>query len=408
MDISCPRCRALLLLPADVVGREVCCPSCRSVFHAEASGLVSQLPDASQVPPPRLDAPIEPLHDDAEDDVASPAIRAQGSVAVLRRLYAAAFALRVVAVVDVCMVPVVAVLANLRWGPNAGFGFDDGPRLWVPEAIGGSVCGLFIIGPFSVLLWTTASGLKAVRLRANFQPAGLLLGIILSLVIGLPALTTLHRNLGIGLAQPRRIASILVVVAAGMTFAACLRALLARRAAFIACLPQRLGDAGAEVGDAWLPTASGQASQPPLPRSAQLARGGAHALALAASLLLTWILVNIAFTIAFENNPRVPWLCDVSGVAFGLSCLMLLGGMCLARLQRRRVVLAASMGAMVGAIAFALYLVHLMWSFTPVVHAPQDCFRAVFAAGLIVAHSLAGIKAWRVAHDPVIVRAFRK
>ncbi len=58
MDVSCPRCRAQLILPAQVVGQSVRCPKCAAVLLAEADRLVA--PDQLAQPRPGLDPPARP------------------------------------------------------------------------------------------------------------------------------------------------------------------------------------------------------------------------------------------------------------------------------------------------------------------------------------------------------------
>src|SRR5262245_33025073 len=55
MEVTCPQCRAHLLLPTQVVGQSVCCPKCQAVLRAERDRLVA--PDAIAVPGPALPRP---------------------------------------------------------------------------------------------------------------------------------------------------------------------------------------------------------------------------------------------------------------------------------------------------------------------------------------------------------------
>jgi hypothetical protein len=110
MEVSCPQCRARLLLPAEVSGRPVCCPTCRAVLQAESGRLVptagaateitTEPPPAASSPSPRAVGAVElPSHaDDAQElDIRAPGLPIAGRVARLHRVPIGARGLRVTA-----------------------------------------------------------------------------------------------------------------------------------------------------------------------------------------------------------------------------------------------------------------------------------------------------------------------
>jgi hypothetical protein len=364
------------------------------VFQAEAGRLVSPH-SISAYPEPRLQVPPISASDDKREpelhEADEPHSEAPGSIEVLRGLYWAACWLRVVAVADLLAVPVFVMLASAR-GRRWGILFD---AEW-DVVIGMSFCLLTVIGPFAATLWANANLLSAVKLRGILQFFVPPFGIVLSVLVAIGVVLALSDRPRPGW-SPQMLALLIAAGAAGMTMVACANAIRARRAAFAAYLPQRLGDAG----DAeWPLPRRVERSQQRIPLAG---RRAARSLRVGASVLLVWLPLNCVVSMAVRVHPMPGWQFFAMVSSAILLVLMFAGANALEQLRRPWLVRTASIASIFAAITFGLYFVDQVWrSFE---REQLACFRIMFTPFVVICTGASGIKSWRALADPSVRHA---
>jgi hypothetical protein len=392
MEVSCPQCKAFLLLPTTVVGQAVSCPSCRSVLRAESGRLV--MPQAG-VPTEPVTRPAKAYEEFDEGlDVAMPAPVHAGAntVNAMRGLNAAGRWLRIAAVVNIAVL-LAAVYLNSRPLQRPGVLFDRD----FADVLSGALCLFGLIGPFAVLMWVAGGRLRAVQLQGTLQQFGVLASLFMAVVVGSCTLfasaeTLAHRG-AMGL-----VTILLAMTASGLTLFATIRASLARRTAIRARLHYRLADVDTSVGG-WPRRGSPQ----------QLARSGARSLRLAAGAMLVWNTVSCLYLAAMSGaDPNhdyrwlvFPWLLNVAALG-----MLFAGAHYLQTMSRRGIVHVAIAVALVLAIGFGLFAVHEFWTF-----GNRGNAEALLSGGIAIIVSLcsafAAINSWHAVRHSDVRRAFR-
>jgi hypothetical protein len=399
MEVSCPRCRANLLLPADVVGASVCCPTCKSVFRAESGRLIAtegiSLPPAP--PQPASATALPPDDDDESLDLAVPpghVFPGQRNVETLRYLSWVGLWMRIVAAVDLVSVFLIVALASLAPGGRESL------------SVAGVLCGLLVVGPVATLLWIAGGRMQQVRLHGSVHQPALMIGVLFGLLTGVVVLFTLPEMFRNRLAPNASCTAVLIAGGVGAAnLLISVLAIVTRRRAIAAHLPERIADR--DAGQGGTSEDLSLAALPPVVSPYQIARGAARGLRLASLMLVLWYPAGFCCCTGFRGEAPmqlVVLLCS------GLPLLgtMLAAAYNLEKLQRRGIVIAGSIAALLVALGFFIdFLVGLV----QLHNGPFD-LRVVFlriGTAFIVGLSglLAGINCWQAVHNPGVRRAFR-
>ncbi len=413
MQVPCPRCRALLILPEAVIGRPLCCPNCRTVFDAEAAARTSPVaptsPPAPAVPEPAARAPGE---SDFEPTRPPPAPRA---MLALRQLTRAARWIHGAAAFDFLVV--LAGAALLRLADLDGNPARRPPWTLLRETAGLAACLLCVFGPLCGLFWASAGRLAAVRLN-GLVPVGLVTGLgAVLLLAGWSLLELAQAAESVPLQRnpwPAFLASFVTGTAALLTLFAWTRAVLARREAIRTALSERLADYADDrpADDERL----GPAIELPVPRRGgplHRARTSARGLRAAAIVLTGWYALSCTL-LAGTNRP---WFAADPCVSFaawliGLPLLgtMAVGAQHLARLEHRGWALAGSAAAFILGVGFGIdfcrALVQLADRFQP--EPLLTLAHTAVALAVAVSCLFAAIGTWQTASDPGVRREFRR
>jgi hypothetical protein len=246
MDVRCPRCAANLILPPDVVGQTVCCPSCRGVLLAERGRLVAPdlpMPPVAS-PPSRPTGADEELDDDLDLSLSAGQVFAgPGGATALARLSQTALWVRLVAAADVGVVMIIAFLTILgqRHPPMGGRHNPEGMDALIRTSLGAEFCSLLVFAPLCAMLFAAGSRLAAVKLQGMAQ-LGLGAGLMVSLLLGGWALLALAGSTHGRHPAPGLLTAVLAGVAALATLSTSIRASGARKAAIAAGVAKRLAD----------------------------------------------------------------------------------------------------------------------------------------------------------------------
>jgi hypothetical protein len=411
MQVSCPRCRALLILPAEVVGREACCPSCHTVFRAE-----SGRPPAPAPPPaPRIEFPV---YDEEEVPVPAPPVRL--GMEAFAGLVRAGRWLRVTAVFDIVAVTALAILAFNHH--HRAQGLMPVVPLTVGDVLWSVVCTLGTFGPLVGLLAVAGSRLATVRLQGVAQ-AGLAAGIGMSVLLGFLVLAGLA---WVGEAQrlgDSPVPALGVVLIAGATSAlnlfAAVRAALARKDAIASGLTARLAEpstgsnesAGADavqLEDGPAPAQLGPGSR------LRRARRGARGLQAAAVLFAGWYAVGCMFLAATGEFHlwRIEWMSlAVRGLGLLPLAAMFVGAYHLRTLDHRGWALTGSLAALLVAGSFGIDFLRCLTLLADRLP-PQDQLltlgRSTASLAIAVCSLFGAVSGWQSASDPDVRRAFRR
>jgi hypothetical protein len=408
MEVICPCCQAHLLLPVGVNRQSVSCPKCQAVLRAEAGRLVPA--DAIVGPPPAvprvteaIDLPPEP---DAEPlDLAIPpghVFPAQRDVDILRNLWWIGRWMRIVAAAD--LLSVFVVLSLIHAAPHRNHRFDG-------YHADGLLCGLIVVGPIATLLWIAGGQLMTARLYGAGQQPALIVGLASGILGGLMVVV----SLGVLLRRDTtelKLAAVTIWGAVSLaTFLVSLIAVLVRRSAIVARIPERLGELAAQG------TAGGVEALGPLApyRSPQqLVRGAARSLRLACMLLVVWYPLSCCCCASVRSEIRHGSLFWVSLLwAAGLLPLALMLGAAyyLEELRHRTIVIVGSVAALLLSCGFGIdFVVSLVQLARP--ERADDVPQVLLSAAVALAGALSGLiaatHALQVVHDPAVRRAFAR
>ena len=409
MEVICPCCQAHLLLPAGVNRQAVSCPKCRAVLRAEAGRLV---PADAIVGPPRAVPPVTgaidlPPEPDAEPlDLAIPpghVFPAQRDVEILRNLFWVGRWMRIVAGADLLSVFVLFALNHAAQQQHHHRLHGDGAA--------GLLCGLAIVAPIAALLWIAGGQLMTAHLYGAGQQPALIVGSASGILGGLMGVASfsvlLSRN-----TTELKLAAVTIWGAVSLaTFLVSLIAVLVRRSAIAARIPERLGELAAHGA------AGGVESLGPLApyRSPQqLVRGAARSLRLACMLLVLWYPLSCCCCASVRTEIRHGSLFWVSLLwAAGLLPLALMLGAAyyLEELRHRTIVIIGSIAALCASCGFGVdFVVSLMQLARPQPgdDVPQVLLSAAVALAGALSSLIAAVHALQVVHDPAVRRAFAR
>lgn len=398
MEVSCPCCRAHLVLPVQVVGQSVRCPKCHAVLLAESNRLIAPDQITARSPAPRPTGAVElpPLADDSALDLAIPpghVFPAQRNAEILRNLSWVGLWMRIVAAADLLSVFAISALMHLaQQAANAAPG----------ATVTSLLCGLAVVSPVSVLLWLAGGSLMQARLHGREQQAALVVGIAAGTISGLAVLigfvnVLARRGTGGELAA--------IVVAGAVSLATFLVSAVAE------IVRRQVGELAEPESVSETPSSDPASAHR---RPQQLVRSAARSLRLATLALVLWYPLSCCCCASVRTEIRhgsLYWVVPLWAVGLLPLALMHGGAYYLEQQRRRGAVIAGIIAALVVSVGFGVdFVVSLANLARP--HFGDDVplllAGAAVSFAVALASLIAGVNVLQAIADPEVRQAFAR